>query len=192
MTRAVAALPAKGRGAASEIELRARKVQVLVLDVDGVLTDGRVTIDARGRETRTFHAADRAGIALLRRAGIEVLALVPRRTRALPAYARTMQLTAVVLGAGQGLASVSRYCRRRRLDLSAVAYVGHDVLELPLLGAVGLAISPADGFDQTRRVAHGVMQRTAGGGIVRELAECILRAQGKWASTIGEIWRQWD
>ena len=192
VARATAGRPSRRRGPASEIELRARAVRVLVLDVDGVLTDGRLTIDARGRETRAFHAADRAGIALLRRAGIEVLALVPRRTRTLPAYARTLQLTAVVLGAGQGLASVTRYCGRRRLGLAAVAYVGHDVLELPLLNAVGLAISPADGLDQARRASRWVMERPGGGGVVREIAERILRAQGKWASTIGEIWRQWD
>jgi 3-deoxy-D-manno-octulosonate 8-phosphate phosphatase (KDO 8-P phosphatase) len=192
MARRAAVRPSKRRGAASEIEVRARKVQILVLDVDGVLTDGRFTIDARGRETRTFHAADRAGIALLRRAGIEVLALVARRPRTLPAYARTLQLTTVVSGAGRGLASVTRYCRRRGLDLAAVAYVGHDVLELPLLGAVGLAISPADGRDQTRRATRWVVHRPAGAGVVREIAERILRAQGKWASTIGEIWRQWD
>lgn len=181
-----------GRPAGREVELRARKVRVLVVDVGGVLTDGRVVIDRMGREARTFHEDDRAGIALLIRAGIRVLALAPRPSRATPAYARSLRLTAVLEGAGQGLDSVCAFCRRRRLELDAVAYVGRDVLELPLLAAAGLAISVSDGVDHVRRGAHWVTSRAGGSGAVREVAEGILRAQGKWASTIGEIWRRWD
>jgi 3-deoxy-D-manno-octulosonate 8-phosphate phosphatase (KDO 8-P phosphatase) len=175
-----------------EISLRARLIRVLAFDVDGVLTDGRVSIDTAGREARVFHDADRAGIALLRRAGIDVLALAPQRTRAVPAYVRKLQLTGLLAGAGQGQSPMRRFCRREGLDLETVAYVGHDVLELPLLSAVGLAVSVADGFDRVKRQAHWVTTCAGGNGAVREVAEIILRAQGKWASTIGEMWRRWE
>jgi len=174
------------------VDLRARRVRVVVVDVDGVLTDGRIVVDARGREARSFHGADQAGIGLLVRAGIPVLALVARPSRALPAFARTLAVTAVVRGGGQGLASVERWCRRRRLALDVVGYVGHDVLELPLLAASGLAIAVADGAEHARRAAHWVTARARGNGVVREVAERVLRAQGKWASTIGETWRRWE
>jgi YrbI family 3-deoxy-D-manno-octulosonate 8-phosphate phosphatase len=184
--------PPSRRATARDVELRARKIRVVVLDVDGVLTDGRIGLDARGRESRTFHQRDRAGIGLLVRAGIDVVALAARLPRAVPAYARNLRVTAVLQGAGEGLTSVRRFCRRRRLDLDTVAYVGHDVLDLPLLAAVGLAISVADGADHMKRDAHWVTSRPGGEGVVREVGERILRAQGKWASTIGETWRCWD
>jgi YrbI family 3-deoxy-D-manno-octulosonate 8-phosphate phosphatase len=177
---------------AREVDLRARAVRVLALDVDGVLTDGRVVLDVRGREARVFHESDRAGIGLLVRAGIFVVALAARPTRTPPAYARALRVTTVLEGAGEGLGSVRRFCRRRRLALPAVAYVGHDVFDLPLLGAVGLAVTVADGVDHAKRDSHWVTTRNGGGGVVREVAERILRAQGKWASTIGETWRHWD
>jgi YrbI family 3-deoxy-D-manno-octulosonate 8-phosphate phosphatase len=164
----------------------------LVLDVDGVLTDGRIAVDARGREARSFHATDRVGVGLLVRAGIRVVVLVARPGRTTPAFARALGVTAVLRDNGQGLDAVTSWCRRRRIELDAVGYVGHDVLGLPLLTASGLAIVVADGAEPMRRAAHWVTARAGGDGVVREVAERILRAQGKWASTIGETWRQWD
>jgi 3-deoxy-D-manno-octulosonate 8-phosphate phosphatase (KDO 8-P phosphatase) len=172
--------------------VQARKIRLLVVDVDGVLTDGRVAIDGTGREVRTFSDADRIGIALLRRAGIEVVGLASQRTAARSGYARYLGLTAVATGAGRGHDAIRARCRRRRLGLEAVAYVGHDVLELPLGEAVGLAIAVADGSDQVRRQAHWVTVGRGGGEVMREVAEMVLRAQGKWASAVGEVWRRWD
>lgn len=174
------------------VDLRARSVRLVVIDVDGVLTDGRILVDTRGREARSFHAADLAGIGLLVRAGIPVVALMARPKRTMPAFARHLRVTAVLEGFGRGLVAVERYCRRRRFGLEGVAYVGHDVLELPLLGAAGLAIAVADGAEHARRQAHWVTGRSGGEGVLREVAERILRAQGKWASTVGETWRSWD
>jgi 3-deoxy-D-manno-octulosonate 8-phosphate phosphatase (KDO 8-P phosphatase) len=190
-----AAVRRRGRvrpATAREIALRAREVRVVAVDLDGVLTDGRVAIDATGRESRVFHEADRVGIGLLVRAGVEVLALAIRRPTPRPAYARSLGLTAVLRGAGRGHETVRSFCRRRGLDLATVAYVGHDVLELPLAAAVGLTIAVADGSDHLKRQAHMVTGRSGGAGVVREIAEVVLRAQGKWASTIGELWRRWD
>lgn len=181
-----------GKGARRSVDVRARRVGVVVVDVDGVLTDGRIVVDARGREARSFHGADLVGIGLLVRAGIPVLALVTHPGRTMPAFARRLEVTAVLRGGGQGLASVTRWCRRRDLRIDAVGYVGHDVLELPLLAAAGLAIVVGDGADHARRAAHWVTKRAGGDGVVREVAERVLRAQGKWASTIGETWRRWE
>ncbi|MEO6029172.1 MAG: HAD hydrolase family protein [Candidatus Binatia bacterium] len=178
--------------AAREIELRARAIRVLVVDVDGVLTDGRIVVDAQGREARTFHEGDRTGVRLLVRAGLAVVGLEGRRLRTRPAYARTLALTEVLEGAGEGLASARRYSRRRRLALEQVAYVGHDVPDLPLLAAVGLAVVVANAPEAVRRGAHFVTASRGGEGVVREVGERILRAQGKWASTLGETWRHWD
>jgi 3-deoxy-D-manno-octulosonate 8-phosphate phosphatase (KDO 8-P phosphatase) len=177
---------------ARAVELRMRAIRVLVVDLDGVLTDGRVLIDAGGRERRTFHGDDRDAIRLLGRSGIRVLALASRVTKRAPAYARVLRIDGELLGGGEGLASVERYCRRRRLGLEQVAYVGHDVIELPLISAVGLAVVVADAAPHAQRLAHVVTARRGGAGVVREIGERVLRAQGKWASTLGETWRRWD
>ncbi len=192
MARASGRRARAASGTARDVTLRARKILLLVVDVDGVLTDGRVAIDASGREIRTFSDADRTGIVLLRRAGIDVVGLASRRTGARAGYARYLGLTTIVTGAGRGHDVVRARCRRRKLGLEHVAYVGHDVLELPLGAAVGLAIAVADGSDHVRRQAHWVTAAPGGHDVVREVAEAVLRAQGKWASTVGEVWRRWD
>jgi 3-deoxy-D-manno-octulosonate 8-phosphate phosphatase (KDO 8-P phosphatase) len=180
------------QGARRAVDLRARRVRVVVVDVDGVLTDGRVVVDGRGREARSFHATDRTAIGLLARAGIPVVGLVAGPRRGMPAFGRWLRLAAVLEGSGRGLESVGRWCRRRRIPLEAVAYLGHDVLELPLLAAAGLGIAVAGGPSHARRAAHWVTANAQGDAVVREVAERILRAQGKWASTMGETWRRWD
>lgn len=129
---------------------------------------------------------------MLRRAGIAVVAVAGGPPRARPSWARSLGLVAVLGGDGRGVDGVRRYCVRRRIGLDAVAYVGHDLLELPLTEAVGLAISVADGAHQLARASHWVLRTAGGAGALREVAERILRSQGKWASTIGEIWRRWE
>src|SRR5207249_2710895 len=109
-----------------------------------------------------------------------------------PAYARNLGLTAVVRGGGQGHDAVRTFCRRRGLELSSVAYVGRDVLELPLMALAGLVVAVADGSEHVKERAHVVTDRAGGTGVVREVAEIVLRAQGKWACTIGELWRRWE
>ena len=114
------------------VDVLARAVRVVVVDLDGVLSNGRVSLDAHGRESRTFHAADLSAIPILRRAGIAVLALAARRPRALPRWASAIGLAAVLGPQGQGVDAVRRHCARRRRGLDAVAYVARDVLDLPL------------------------------------------------------------
>jgi 3-deoxy-D-manno-octulosonate 8-phosphate phosphatase (KDO 8-P phosphatase) len=188
----VAPRPRRRRPTARAVELRIRAVRLVVVDLDGVLTDGRVLVDAGGRELRTVHGRDRTGMGLLARAGIPVVVLVPRTLRGLPAWSRNLGVLQVLQGEGRGLESVRRLCRRRRLTLDQVAYVGHDVLELPLLAAVGLAVAVVDAAPPARRAAHWIAAGTGGSGVMREIGERILRLQGKWASTLGETWRQWD
>ena len=164
----------------------------MVVERDGVLTDGRIVVDARGREARVFHARDRTGIALLERAGVRVVVRADRAGRTLPPYARKLGVSAVLAATGDVVAAIRRFAARRRLGMDAIGYVGDDLLALPLLAAVGLAISVADAPPHVKRAAHWVASGSGGSGVTMEVAERILRAQGKWASTLGEIWRSWD
>jgi len=178
----------RGAPPAREVELRARRIRIVACDLDGVLTDGRILRDARGRELRAFHVDDGIGAALLTRAGIRLLLLSAGPV----AHGRKLGADTITTTAGQGLVAVDRWCRRRRLPLAAVAYVGRDVLELPLLAAVGLSVAVANASPEVKRRAHWVTRASGGTGVLREVVERVLRSQGRWGSTLGETWRQWD
>jgi 3-deoxy-D-manno-octulosonate 8-phosphate phosphatase (KDO 8-P phosphatase) len=167
---------------------RARRVRLVLLDVDGVLAADRIVIDPSGRELRAFSRRDATGVALLLRAGIHVALLAERRA-AVTRLARMLAVSAVVERATTGVSAARRLCRRWRLAPAEMAYVGDDVLDQPLLAFAGLAVTVADGAAGLRRHVHWTTRTPGGAGAVREVAELVLRAQGKWASILGESMR---
>lgn len=168
---------------------RARRIRLLLLDVDGVLTDGRILLDHRGRELRTFHVRDGHGIALLLRAGIRVAWLSTRRSAAVTRRARELEVSAVVQGAASKLAAARRLWRRWRLDPEEVAFVGAELLDQPLFATVGLAVAVADAAAGLERHVHWTTAVPGGAGAARAVAELLLRAQGRWASVLGDAMR---
>jgi 3-deoxy-D-manno-octulosonate 8-phosphate phosphatase (KDO 8-P phosphatase) len=177
-----------GQHVSTSVLARARRIRLVLLDVDGVLTDGRIAVDARGRELRTVHARDVTGIALLRHAGIRVALLTDRRGAA-TGVARVVGVDAVVERVTTGVAAARRLCRRWRVAPQELAFVGDDVLDQPLAALAGLAVSVADGARGLGRSVHWTTRAAGGAGAVREVAEQVLRAQGKWASVLGERMR---
>jgi 3-deoxy-D-manno-octulosonate 8-phosphate phosphatase (KDO 8-P phosphatase) len=161
----------------------------VILDVDGVLTDGRILLDDRGRELKAFHVRDGYGIALLLGAGIRVAFLSQRRSAAVARRGRELGLSAVVQGARNKLVAARRLARRWRLELEEIAFIGDDLPDLPLLDAAGLAVTVADAAAGLARHVHWVTRAAGGAGAVREVAELVLRAQGRWASAVGDALR---
>lgn len=163
---------------------RARKIRLLVLDVDGVLTDGRMALSERGDELKSFSARDGIAVALARRAGI-TMALVTGESSTIGKVRGTrLGIDHVVLGARRKGESVDQLMREHRLSPEAVAYVGDDLLDIPALQRCGLAVAVADAAPEVRSIAHCVTRARGGQGVVREVVELILRAQGVWASTV--------
>ena len=169
--------------------MRARRVRLVLLAADGVVTDGRVILDPRGRELVLFHARDGYGITLLLNAGLRVAIVSPRRSAAVAQRARELRVSAVVHGVHHTLTAARRLCRRWRLGLDEVAYVGDDLFDQPLLASVGLAIAVAGAATGLERHVDWMTRHAGGAGAVREVAELVLRAQGKWASTLGDSLR---
>ena len=163
---------------------RARRIRLLVLDVDGVLTDGGITLHADGSETKTFHVRDGHAVKLLQRAGIEVAIVSGRRSAPTDLRAADLGITLVHQGALDKAQALDALLAARGLDPAEVAYVGDDVVDLPVLRRVGLAIAVADGVDDLAPYVHYRTRAAGGRGAVRETAELLLRAQGRWAETL--------
>ena len=166
---------------------KARSIVLLLLDVDGVLTDGRIIIDDRGREIKAFHVRDGQGIVLLLREGIEVGFITARASASVRKRAKELGVTVLHQGVADKLAAYESIKRQRRLRDAQIAFMGDDIGDLPLLGRVGMPLSVADGWQEARAAAAYVTEARGGHGAVREVAELLLQAQGKWGRLLAEF-----
>ncbi len=163
---------------------RARRVRVVLLDVDGVLTDGGVIVHADGSESKRFDIKDGAGIVIARRAGLEVGLISARLSSSTQHRARQLGVDLVRQGVTDKAATLEELMQVHGWTPEDIAYMGDDVVDLPVLQCVGLAACPADAVPEVRAVAHVVSPRPGGHGAARSLIEDILRAQGRWDALI--------
>ena len=159
---------------------KAAKIRLLLLDVDGVLTDGAIIIDDRGVETKQFHVRDGQGISLLMRSGVDVGFVTGRRSKVIRHRARDLGVRLVYQGLADKLACYEEIKRNHDLKDDQIAYVGDDLIDLPVLRRVGLAVSVADGWSELSSTVDYTTAERGGRGAVREVAEILLRAQKKW------------
>lgn len=155
-----------------------RAIRLLVLDVDGVLTDGRLYYGARGEALKVFHVHDGHGIVELRRAGVEVAVISGRRSPMVRTRCRELGVRHVQQGVADKLLALTRLCTRLQLPPSACACVGDDLTDVPLMRQVGLSFAVADAHREVRRAASVVTRRRGGRGAVREVCDHLL-ALGK-------------
>lgn len=166
------------------LQARARAIRLILLDVDGVLTDGTVLLHGDGTESKTFHIRDGAAIVLAGQAGIPVGLLSARSSAATTQRATQLGIRIVSQGVASKPVEFARIVAEHGGDESAVAYMGDDLLDLPVLARAGLAGAPADAAPEVRAQAHWVSQRNGGRGAVREFIELILRAQERWDALV--------
>ena len=163
-----------------DAQARAKRVRLMVMDVDGVLTDGRLYIGAQGEAMKAFDVRDGHGIKLLREAGIEVALLTARRSEIVTARARELGLTRVLQGQSDKLAGFLQLLADTGIEAGCCGYIGDDWPDLPVLARAGFAASVADACAEARGAAHWVSSAGGGRGAVRELAEFVLRAQDRF------------
>ena len=166
------------------IEEQAARVRLILFDVDGVLTDGTLLLHADGSESKVFDIKDGTGIVWAQRLGITVGFLSARSSAATAQRAAQLGITLVHQGVASKLETYEQIADSLMLDENAVAYMGDDILDLPVLARVGLAAAPADAVEDVRRRVHWVARARGGAGAARELIELILRAQGRWESLL--------
>jgi 3-deoxy-D-manno-octulosonate 8-phosphate phosphatase (KDO 8-P phosphatase) len=166
---------------APDLAARARRIRLLTLDVDGVMTDGRIYVDDHGREFKAFSALDGQGIKMLQTAGVEVALISGSNAATVRHRAQHLGVTHVILGAEHKLAPWEKLRATLDLPAEACAHAGDDLPDVPLLARSGLAITVPAAPASVRRHAHYVTTREGGAGAVREVAELILAAQGRLA-----------
>lgn len=159
---------------------RLGKIRLLLLDVDGVLTDGRITYDSQGREHKSFDVKDGHGLKLLQRAGLSVGIITGRRSNIVELRARELGIDIVVQGAKNKLEPYERILQQQGLRDEEVAYVGDDVVDFPILRRVGFAVTVADGAEDLKGLVHYVTVRPGGRGAVREVCDLLLKESGRW------------
>ncbi|HUL75503.1 MAG TPA: HAD hydrolase family protein [Vicinamibacterales bacterium] len=163
-----------------QIEMRSRKLKLLLLDVDGVLTDGSVTMCGDGTETKTFSIRDGAAIVWAQNCGLPVGLLSGRASDATGRRAAELGIEILVNGTGDKQEAFSHLLRSRGLMDTEVAYMGDDLLDLAVLRRAGLSAAPADAAEEVRAAVHWVSRHNGGRGAVREFVEMLLKNRGRW------------
>lgn len=159
---------------------KAARVRLFLVDVDGVLSDGGISYDGEGRESKRFHVRDGHGIKLLQRAGIEVGIISGRSSRPVAVRAAELGISVVRQGAFDKVSAWREIVQGKGFRPEETAYVGDDIVDLPLFRMVGFAAAVADAEEYVVSAADYVSSRVGGQGAVREIAEFVLRSCGRW------------
>ncbi len=168
---------------------RIGKIKLLICDVDGVLTDGGITLDANGVETKRFDVKDGHGLKLLQRVGIQVALLTGRTSQVVSYRAKELHITEVIQGAKNKKKAYHVLKERTGCQDEHIAYVGDDVVDIPVLRKVGVAIAVGDAVDEVKAIAHYVTSRTGGHGAIREIVQLILKTQNLWERVLERYYR---
>jgi 3-deoxy-D-manno-octulosonate 8-phosphate phosphatase (KDO 8-P phosphatase) len=162
-------------GAALE---RARRVRLMIFDVDGVLTDGRLWYGPAGEALKAFHTLDGHGIKMLAQSGVVPAILSGRRSQAVTQRAAELGIGHVLQGIDDKRSAYAALLAQLRMEAQATGYVGDDVVDLPVLTRCGFACAPREAPLAVRQRVHYVCESPAGGGAAREICELLMRAQG--------------
>lgn len=165
---------------------RAQAVKLLLLDVDGVLTDGSIPYTAAGEEIKTFHSRDGFGLNLVQKIGVKVGLITARKSEALARRAKDLKVAYLFQGARNKVAVFKEIIAELEISPSETAYMGDDWLDLPLLNMVGLAATVADAVPEVRKIVDYVAESPGGRGAVREVCDLIIKAQGRRDSLLRE------
>ena len=158
-----------------------KDIKLLIMDVDGVLTDGTISVSSDGSETKHFNVRDWTGIKYLQRVGIQTALVSGNESDAVARRAEYIGIKEVHQGAKDKLPIISDMIRRLGLKPEEVAYIGDDLTDIPAARGVGFSVAVADAHEELKSCCDHVTEAPGGRGAVRELAEAILKAQDKWA-----------
>ncbi|MBN1663516.1 MAG: HAD-IIIA family hydrolase [Deltaproteobacteria bacterium] len=157
-----------------------RSLKLLILDVDGVLTDGKVIMDDAGRESKHFDVRDGHGLKMLMRTGVDVVFLTGRKSAVVEHRARDLGIGEVHQGVWNKLERYEEIVKKRNLSAREVAYIGDDVVDVPSMRRVGFSVAVADAVEEVKKIADYTTREKGGSGAVREVCDMIMKLQGKW------------
>lgn len=162
----------------------AKNIKLLILDVDGVLTDGSIILDNEGNEFKAFHVRDGHGIKMLERAGIKVAIITGRHSKVVERRAHELGITEVYQRCHIKSVAYEHLIEKMGITDKEVAYIGDDIVDIPILKRVGLSVAVADATDETKAEAMIITKNCGGRGAVREICDLILKSKGKWEELI--------
>ena len=163
-----------------EFKARSQRIRTLVLDVDGVMTDGKLTLLPNNGETKTFHVRDGLGVQLLLAAGLKVAVISGRESDVVARRCNEVGVSLLLQGIHDKAAAIDQVQNHLDVPLESIAYIGDDLPDLPAFNRVGLTFAVADAAPEVRQAAHVVLRTNGGHGAVREACERLLKAQGHW------------
>ncbi len=170
-----------------KLEERCQAIELILSDVDGVLTDGGLIFDNEGIETKKFYVRDGMGIALWRQAGFRFGILTSRTSHIVQLRAAELGIDIVRQGFRDKLPAAREIAASLKLNLNQVCYVGDDLPDLPVLKSVGLAVTVADAADEAKQAAHMITTQVGGKGAIRETIEQILKAKKRWEDIVARF-----
>jgi len=163
------------------MEVKFKNIKLVIMDVDGVLTDGRIVYDDKGRELKFFDVTDGFGVTLMHRAGFKLALLSAKASPMLKRRAKDMHIDKVYLDAINKLEIFPKILKDFKVKPQEVCFIGDDLIDLPIIKRVGFAVAVKDAQDDVRKKAHYITKKAGGRGAVREAAEMLLKKSGKWA-----------
>jgi 3-deoxy-D-manno-octulosonate 8-phosphate phosphatase (KDO 8-P phosphatase) len=167
-----------------ELRERAKRIKILLLDVDGVLTDGRIVYDSKGRDSKFFDVHDGLGVYVLSKAGIKTIIVTAKHSKAICPRARDMRVAEVFGDVSPKSAILKKILQKYGVTKDEVCFVGDDLVDLGLMKLVGLPIAVFNAAPEIKQAASYITIRYGGRGAVREVAELILKSQDKWEEII--------
>ncbi len=167
-----------------ELLEKIKRVRLLILDVDGVLTDGSIVYTNSGEELKRFDVKDGHGVKLLLRNGIDVAIITSRSSQAVSRRAEDLGIGTVYQGIKNKITALEEILRDKGLKSEEVAYIGDDLVDLPVILRVGFSCAVGDAVDEVRKRVDYVTEKRGGFGAVREVVEVILKAQNRWNDTV--------
>lgn len=162
-----------------------KKIKLLILDVDGVLTDGRIIYDSGGRDSKFFDVHDGLGVYLLKRAGIKTILITAKGSKTIKHRAKDMQVEEFYEDVFPKTKILARILDKHRVTKEEICFIGDDLVDLSIMRAVGFPVAVANACQDILEAACYVTRKSGGRGAVRETAELILKTQGKWLDVMG-------
>lgn len=160
--------------------IRAQKIKLLILDIDGVMTDGRIVYGNYGDELKFFDVQDGFGVLLARSAGMKVAIITAKGSKVVKMRAKELNIDALYQNATNKLKALQKLLKKTKVAEEEACFIGDDLVDVPVLKKVGLAVAVPNAVNEVKSCAHMITAKTGGRGAVREVCDFLIKSQGKW------------
>ncbi len=167
-----------------DILQRAQKIKLLIMDVDGVLTDGKIILDAQGNELKFFDVQDGLGVVLLKRLGFKTAIITAKGSKVVEERAKHMEVDKLYQDARHKIKAYEQLLKEFKLKDVNACFIADELIDISVMKRVGLAVAVANAVPELKRQAHYITKRLGGAGAVREIVEIILKSQNLWQKAI--------